>query len=70
MAEKKSSGKWQVMNVTEGMLASPEVMTKKEADKFIKDFPGRFKNQGYYRTAKGYKLRPEDVVLECIPYKN
>src|SRR3972149_781008 len=47
---------WIVMNNTDGIVASPDVMTKAEADKFIKDFPLRFKHQGFYRTSRGERI--------------
>jgi len=67
MERKKSpQGKCQVMNVTDGILASPSKMTKQEADNFIQTFRARYKDQGYYLTANGDRIKPEDVVLECI----
>ena len=43
-------------------------MTKKEAIQFIKDFPKRFKAQGYYRTSNREMIPPESVELEMIEY--
>jgi len=57
-----------VMNNTDGFSASPDPMNKKDAKKFIKDFPKRFEAQGYYRTGRGEKIDPKDVQLEMIEY--
>lgn len=53
-----------VFNATDGFYASPEQYTKEEAEQFIKDFPLRFKAQGYYLTSNRERIRPEDVELE------
>lgn len=56
-----------VMNRTDGFSASPDVMTSDEADKFIKEFPLRFKAQGYYLTKNRERIDPMDVELEKVP---
>jgi len=56
-----------VMNRTDGFLASPKTMTDEEANKFIQDFPNRFKGQGYYLTSRRERIDPLDVELEKIP---
>jgi hypothetical protein len=56
-----------VFNATDGFYAHPDRMTKEEAETFIKEFPERYRNQGYYRTSQWLKIRPEDVVLKIVP---
>jgi hypothetical protein len=55
-----------VFNATDGFYASPDRMTKEEAETFIKQFPERYRAQGYYRTGRWEKIRPEDVELEIM----
>ena len=55
-----------VMNRTDGFSASPEVMTSDEADRFIEDFPKRYKAQGYYLTSNRERIDPMDVRLEKV----
>jgi hypothetical protein len=57
--------KFIVMNDTDGIMASPDVFTNEEADQFIQDFPKRFERQGYYKTARGYRI-PYDEIAECL----
>jgi len=52
-----------VMNDTDGFNASPDLFTMKGALKFIKDFPDRYKQQGYYRNNRMEKMDPKDVIL-------
>ncbi len=56
-----------VMNVTDGVPASPEVFTEEKADKFIQEFPKRFQGQGYYLTSNKERIDPSDVKLEKVP---
>ena len=56
-----------VMNQTDGTPASPEVMSDADADKFIQEFPKRFKAQGYYLTNRRERIDPLDVRLEKVP---
>lgn len=55
-----------VFNATDGFYASPDEMTKEEAETFVKQFPERFRTQGYYRTGRWEKIRPEDVELNIV----
>jgi len=43
-------------------------MTSDEADKFIKEFPARYKGQGYYLTSNREKIDPLDIKLEKVPF--
>jgi len=52
-----------VWNRTDGIPATT-CETREEAEQFIKEFPERYKAQGYYFTHKQERLAPEDVVLE------
>ena len=64
---KRKRLRYTVFNKTDGFYASPDIMTKKQADKFVKDFPFRYTKQGYYRTNKWEKIDPKDVILEIRP---
>ena len=64
---KSQKDTWQVMNLTDGILASPAEMTKQEAENFIARFPTKYSSQGYYLTANGIKIKPEEVQLKIIP---
>lgn len=59
----KSGKHYAVFNTTDGFFASPDQMTKEEAEKFVAEFAARYDRQGYYRTGKGEKINPKDVVL-------
>ena len=58
-----NQSKWIVINLTDGIIALPPT-TRVLAETFVKEFSNRFKNQGYYLTSDGDKMRPEDVKLE------
>ena len=58
--------RYQVFNRTDEIWAAPSAMTRKEAEAFARDFPERYERQGYYRTARGKRIRPEDVELELV----
>lgn len=55
-----------VYNVTDGVLAWPELMTLASAQRFVQQFPERFTRQGYYRTAFREQIRPDAVRLEIV----
>jgi len=57
---------YQVYNDTDGILASPDMMSLKQAEQFVQDFPNRFKSQGYYQTVEGLGIDPKDVMLSII----
>ncbi len=54
---------YMVFNATDGIPASPEPMTWREAHEFIAAFPERFATRGYCRTSRGNRIPPEEVVL-------
>lgn len=56
-----------VFNATDGIYASPDEMTKAEAEKFVREFPRRFDRQGYYLTSSRVRIDPADVKLEIVP---
>ncbi len=56
-----------VFNKTDGFTASAQEFTEAEADKFITEFPLRYKTQGYYRTNRMEKIDPNDVILLKLP---
>ena len=55
-----------VFNNTDEVLAAPYLMSRGEASKFIMAFPKRFNGQGYYLTACGVRISPEDVELVIV----
>lgn len=55
-----------VYNDTDGVFASPSSMSLEEAYWFVKDFPKKYQGQGYYLTADGFRINPEDVVLVIL----
>ena len=55
-----------VWNCTDGVFAHPEPMTLAQAQVFIREFPARYRRQGYYLTADGLRIRPEHVQLEVV----
>ena len=62
----EENDKWEVVNLTDGIIATP-VISKNEAYAFIQEFSNKFKRQGYYLTANGVKIKPEEVKLEIQP---
>lgn len=56
-----------VFNRTDGIYASNDEMTKKEAERFVRDFPKRFAHQGYYLTSSRVRIDPREVVLTLEP---
>ena len=55
-----------VYNSTDGVLAWPGPLPINQAREFIREFPKRYAGQGYYRTATGERIRPEDVELVLL----
>jgi hypothetical protein len=55
-----------VFNETDGILASPEPMTRVECDRFMLQFRMRFAGQGYYASASG-RIPLADLRLKRIP---
>ena len=53
-----------VFNATDGFFASPDHLISEDADTFIRNFPKRFERQGYYKTGRGERINPNDVILE------
>ena len=56
-----------VMNETDGIPASPDAMTYEAADKFCREFIERFAGQGYYLTAAGQRINPNEISLAIEP---
>jgi len=55
--------RYRVFNATDGIYASPEVMSKAEAEEFIANFKETFRKLGYYLTATGLAISPDEVEL-------
>jgi len=53
-----------VFNHEDGIYASPDLMTREEAQRFINDFPKRFEAQGYYVNHLFKRIDPRSVRLE------
>lgn len=58
--------RYHVFNHTDGVWAWPFPMNREEAEEFVNEFPERYERQGYYLTASGERIRPEDVELEVV----
>ena len=58
--------RYQVFNLTDGIWAAPFAMSREDAEMFVRDFPERYERQGYYRTASGKRIRPDEVELELV----
>ncbi len=55
-------------NSTDSVFASPEAFENEEqAQAYAKAFRQRFAAQGYYLTADGYRISPDDVELVVVP---
>ncbi len=55
-------------NRTDGVPASPDEFESVEAAlRYADSFRQRYAAQGYYLTAEGYRIDPEDVELEVLP---
>jgi hypothetical protein len=67
---KTSKEKFKVINETDGIIASPKGMSKKEAETFIKNFADRFKIQGYYLTSNNERINPDNVKFSIVPFDN
>jgi|CXWL01.1.fsa_nt_gi hypothetical protein len=51
-------------NETDQVYASPEEFkTEREAQAYALEFRSRYATQGYYKTAGGERIPPEDVEL-------
>jgi hypothetical protein len=63
---KANEKRFLVYNLTDGVLAHPELLTLAEARSLIRGFARRFTRQGYYLTASGGRIDPEAVELEIV----
>lgn len=52
-----------VWNNTDNIPVNHEAITLEEAKRTVKEFPERFKNQGYYLTIDRERIKPEEVEL-------
>ena len=56
-----------VFNATDGVFASPHMMTVEQARQFIRDYVDRVKRtQGYYLTSRWERIAPEEVRLVLL----
>ena len=55
-----------VYNRTDGIIAHPALMTLAEAKEFIRRFPERFGQQGYYLTASCDRVPACTVELQIV----
>jgi hypothetical protein len=58
---------YRVWNVTDDVPVLPDPVTEKQGRRIIAGFPGRYAQQGYYKTAEGDRIDPARVVLELRP---
>ena len=54
---------WLIFNATDGFYSDPNVFTKKQAERFIANFPKHYETQGYYRDKNMNKIDPKHVKL-------
>lgn len=67
-ATKQSMGeRFMVLNRTDGVFVHPVAVTLSSALRLVRQFPRRFERQGYYLTAAGKRIRPQDVSLSIVP---
>jgi len=60
--------KYQLFNETDQIMASPsKFATKEKAAAYAETLRKRFIMQGYYLTAAGTRIRPEDLKLAIVP---
>ena len=65
MAKRSGFSLW---NETDQVFASPDrFRTRKAATAYAASFRERYKPQGYYLTAGGYRISPADVELVILP---
>ena len=55
-----------VYNSTDGVLAWPGPLPISQAREFIREFAKRYERPGYYTTATGERIWPEDVELVLL----
>ena len=61
-------GRFSLFNATDQIFASPESFaTREAAETAAREFRARFSRQGYYLTASGLRIAPEDIELEILP---
>ena len=57
-----------LFNATDQVFASPEDFETEAQDlAYAEAFRKRFTAQGYYLTADGYRISPDDVELVVVP---
>lgn len=62
------SKRFALYNATDAVYAAPQAFdTEREAWAYAQAFRGRFKQQGYYKTAEGWRIDPDEIELEVIP---
>lgn len=60
--------KFMVWNETDCVPAAQEPFdTPEEAQAFVTQFSARYAAQGYYLTAQGQRIAPDDVELLVVP---
>jgi hypothetical protein len=69
VSQEEQEGRYLVFNATDGIYASPDAMTKAEADEFVANFKERFRQQGYYKTAMGQRIPVDGIKLEYVEYR-
>ncbi len=57
-----------IFNRTDNVYASPDLFDDVEqAEKFAESFRRRYDRQGYYKTASGARIDPDEIELELVP---
>jgi len=59
---------FKLFNETDQVYAAPmRFPTEAAAEEYAREFRKRFNVQGYYLTADGYRISPENVELMVVP---
>lgn len=56
-----------LFNDTDGILVHPSPVTRCSALRLIRQFRGRFREQGFYLTAQRERIAPDEVRLSVTP---
>ena len=64
MTIRKTTGRFLVINDTDGILAAPQAFgSRKEAEEWCAEFRERFRAQGYYLTTSCERISPDEIQL-------
>lgn len=58
--------KYAVFNETDGIFVTHEPVSYEQAKEIVREFPNRFKQQGYYLTATQERIPADQVLLTIM----